>query len=50
MKKRNAYAHAALFLTTYTALLFDNFMYFYDKSVYCKSSPEDKKEIEKACD
>jgi len=34
LKKQNAKAHAVLFVVTYSALLFDNFMYFYDRSVY----------------
>lgn len=34
LKKQNAKAHAVLFCVTYGALLFDNFMYFYDRSVY----------------
>lgn len=47
-KKLNAKAHAILLIVTYAALLFDNFMYCYDPSVYCS-----KEELEKgktACD
>jgi hypothetical protein len=50
MKKKNANAHATLLLATYTALLFDNFMYFYDRSVYCETSAKDTNAMDKACD
>lgn len=34
-KTKNARSHFALMIVTYLSLIFDNLLYFYDKTIYC---------------